>query len=45
MLVYNPNDGEIAAKNLSEIISVPQPPTTGNYILKSINGTIQWVLE
>ena len=26
-------------------ISVPAPPTTGNYILKSINGVIQWIAE
>ena len=26
-------------------ISVPKPNTTGTYILKSINGEIQWVTE
>lgn len=35
-------DGTFGIENK---ISVPAPPTTGNYILKSINGVIQWVAE
>lgn len=30
---------------IEDKISVPAPPTTGNYILKSINGVIQWIAE
>ena len=33
-------DGTFGIENK---ISVPAPPTTGNYILKSINGVIQWI--
>ena len=35
-------DGTFGIENK---ISVPAPPTTGNYILKSINGVIQWIAE
>ena len=30
---------------IEDKISVPAPPTTGNYVLKSINGVIQWIAE
>ena len=26
-------------------VTVPTPPTTGNYILKSINGVMTWIAE
>lgn len=45
MLVYNPTDGDIAAKNISGVISIPAPPSTGNYLLKAINGSMQWIIE
>ena len=45
MLVYNPVDGDIAAKNVTEVIAIPLPPTTGNYVLKSINGSMQWIVD
>ena len=35
-------DGTFGIENK---ISVPAPPTTGNYVLKSINGVIQWIAE
>ncbi len=45
MLVYNPIDGDIAAKNIPEFISIPAPPPNGNYLLKAINGSMQWIVE
>ena len=45
MLVYNPSDGEIATQTIPAIISVPQPPQTGTFILKSVDGVMQWVLN
>lgn len=45
MLVYNPTDGDIAAKNITGVISIPAPPSTGNYLLKAINGSMQWIIE
>lgn len=35
-------DGTIGLENK---ISIPTPPTTGNYILKSINGVLTWIAE
>lgn len=35
-------DGTLGWENK---ISIPVPPTTGNYILKTINGIVQWVVE
>ena len=35
-------DGTFGIENK---VTIPTPPTTGNYILKSINGVIQWISE
>lgn len=32
-------------KNALKITSVPEPPTSGNYVLKSVDGVVQWVKE
>lgn len=24
-------------------VQIPEPPETGTYVLKSVNGTVQWV--
>lgn len=45
ILVYNPADGEVAAKDLVESTSIPIPPSSGNYVLKSIDGVLQWILS
>lgn len=44
ILVFNPIDGEVGIKDNNTINTLPIPPETGNYILKSINGAVQWVL-
>lgn len=45
VLVYNPVDGEVGAKAFTGMISIPTAPPTGNYVLKSLNGSVQWILE
>lgn len=41
-ILYNSSTGDIG---VSSTITVPVPPTTGNYILKSLNGVVTWVAE
>lgn len=42
LVLYNSVTGNVGTTNY---ISIPTPPTTGNYILKTISGTLQWVAE
>lgn len=42
ILVYNPISGDTAIK---DYVNIPIPPTSGNYILKTVDGIIQWVTE
>lgn len=42
MLVYNPSSGDIATTNY---IQIPVPPASGNYVLKTVNGSVQWIIE
>ncbi|MGC4129197.1 MAG: hypothetical protein QM564_06460 [Bergeyella sp.] len=44
LLFYNNTTGEVGKKDVSNII-VPAPPTTGNHVLKAVNGVMQWVAE
>ena len=41
VLLQNPLSGEVAVTNYT---SVPTPPATGTYILKSVNGVASWVI-
>ncbi|SIT96805.1 hypothetical protein SAMN05660493_01500 [Epilithonimonas bovis DSM 19482] len=51
VLLQNPTTGDVGVSTLSNVISnagivlVPTPPTTGNYILESNNGTMTWVAK
>lgn len=51
VLLQNPTNGDVGVSTLSNLISnagivlVPTPPTTGNYILESNNGTMTWVAK
>lgn len=40
-LVFNPTTGDVAIADSS----IPNPPTSGSYILKSVDGVIQWVTD
>ncbi|MGC4130516.1 MAG: hypothetical protein QM564_13410, partial [Bergeyella sp.] len=40
VLLQNPSSGEIAVQTFT---SIPQPPSSGTYILKSVNGVTSWV--
>ena len=40
VLLQNPSSGEIAVQTFTNI---PQPPSSGTYILKSVNGITSWV--
>ena len=42
ILVYNPSSGDAGTK---DYVSIPNPPTSGNYVLKTVNGNVQWVAE
>ena len=42
ILVYNPTTGETGTR---DYVNIPTPPTSGNYVLKAVNGNVQWVVE
>ncbi|WP_312399867.1 hypothetical protein [Chryseobacterium sp.] len=42
LVLYNSVTGNVGT---TDFISIPTPPTTGNYVLKTISGTLQWVAE
>lgn len=42
ILSYNSSTGEVGTANY---VNIPIPPTSGNYVLKAINGIVQWIVE
>lgn len=40
-LVFNPTTGDVAISDST----IPTPPTSGSYVLKSVNGVTQWVTD
>ena len=42
ILVYNPATGETGTR---DYVNIPTPPASGNYVLKAVNGNVQWVVE
>ena len=45
IMLYNTTTGDVGTINTTGLGYVPTPPTTGNYILKSLNGVMTWVAE
>ncbi|PQA94966.1 hypothetical protein SAMN05421796_101761 [Chryseobacterium piscicola] len=44
-IIVAKTDGTFGWEDKTTTPSIPIPPTNGNYILKSINGTIQWITK
>ena len=45
VVVYRTADNKTVITREYLDIRIPKPPTTGNYVLKSVDGVVSWVAE
>jgi hypothetical protein len=44
-IIVSKTDGTFGWEEKNSLLSVPIPPNTGNYLLKSVSGVMQWIAE